>query len=68
MDLTKESLLKTLIEGEDERDKLHKSMEEVLSMTEEEFVYWLAYFKVKADKERLHSGNRSSANTIRRNR
>ena len=27
MDLTKESLLKTLIEGEDERDKLHKSME-----------------------------------------
>jgi len=43
-------------------------MEEVLSMTEDEFHYWLAYFKVKADKEKLYSGNRSPSNTPRRSR
>ena len=43
-------------------------MEEVMSMTEEEFFYWIAYFKVKADKERLHSGNRPPSNTPRRSR
>lgn len=43
-------------------------MEEVLSMTEDEYVYWLAYFKVKADKEKLHSGNKPPSNTLRRNR
>jgi len=37
-------------------------------MTQEEFMYWVAYFKVKADKEKLHSGNRSPSNTIRRSR
>jgi hypothetical protein len=49
-------------------EKLHKSMEEVLSMTEEEFTYWLAYFKVKADKEKLTSGNKSPSSKIRRSR
>jgi hypothetical protein len=29
-------------------------MEEVLLMTQDEFYYWIAYFKVKADKEKLH--------------
>jgi hypothetical protein len=43
-------------------------MEEVLSMTQDEFYYWIAYFKVKADKEKLTSGNGSSANKIRRSR
>jgi len=42
-------------------------MEEVLAMTEEEFTYWVAYFKVKADKEKL-SGTRTPTNTIRRSR
>jgi hypothetical protein len=28
-------------------------MEEVLAMTEEEFLHWIAYFKVKADKEKV---------------
>ena len=40
-------------------------MEEVLAMTEEEFLLWIAYFKVKADKEKLH-GNRTSTNPPRR--
>jgi hypothetical protein len=31
-------------------------MEEVLGMTQEEFYYWLAYFKVKADREKLRYG------------
>ena len=43
-------------------------MEEVLAMTEEEFTYWVAYFKVKADKEKLASGNRTPTNTPRRSR
>ena len=42
-------------------------MVEVLAMTEEEFFYWIAYFKVKADKEKLH-GTRTSTNPPRRNR
>jgi hypothetical protein len=32
--------------------ELKKSMEEVLAMTDEEFTYWIAYFKLKADKEK----------------
>ena len=43
-------------------------MEEVLAMTEEEFFYWVAYFKVKAEKEKLHSGTRATPNTPRRSR
>jgi hypothetical protein len=31
-------------------------MEEVLLMTQDEFHYWIAYFKVKADKEKLEHG------------
>jgi hypothetical protein len=31
-------------------------MEEILLMTQDEFYYWIAYFKVKADKEKLHNG------------
>jgi hypothetical protein len=41
-------------------------MVEVLAMTEEEFFYWVAYFKVKADKEKLHSGTRTTPNSPRR--
>jgi hypothetical protein len=41
-------------------------MVEVLAMTEEEFFYWVAYFKVKAEKEKLHSGTRTTPNTPRR--
>ena len=41
-------------------------MVEVLAMTEEEFFYWVAYFKVKADKEKLHSGTRTTPNPSRR--
>ena len=43
-------------------------MEEVLSMTQDEFMFWVAYFKVKADKEKLTRGNGSPSNTIRRSR
>jgi len=43
-------------------------MEEVLSMTEEEFLHWIAYFKVKAEKEKLQSGTRTTPNSPRRNR
>jgi hypothetical protein len=42
-------------------------MEEVLAMTDEEFSYWIAYFKVKADKEKIQSG-RKTTNSLRRNR
>ena len=42
-------------------------MEEVLAMTEEEFLYWIAYFKVKAEREKLN-GTRTSTDTPRRNR
>ena len=42
-------------------------MEEVLAMTENEFLCWLAYFKVKADKEKLH-GTRTTKDTPRRSR
>ena len=43
-------------------------MVEILAMTEEEFFYWVAYFKVKADKEKLRSGTGTTANSLRRNR
>jgi hypothetical protein len=43
-------------------------MVEILAMTEEEFFYWVAYFKVKAEKEKLHSGTRTTPNSPRRNR
>ena len=43
-------------------------MAEILAMTDEEFLYWIAYYKVKADKERLQSGTRTTANSLRRNR
>lgn len=42
-------------------------MVEILAMTEEEFFYWIAYYKVKADKEKLH-GTRTTPNSPRRNR
>jgi len=35
-------------------------MEEVLCFTQDEFYYWIAYFKVKAEKEKLHYGTRQS--------
>jgi hypothetical protein len=31
-------------------------MEEVLLLTQDEFYYWIAYFKVKAEKEKLYNG------------
>ncbi len=43
-------------------------MEEVLSMTQDEYSYWLAYFKVKADKERLQSGYKPPSGKTRRSR
>ena len=43
-------------------------MEEILTMTQEEFTFWVAYFKVKADKEKLRSGTGTTANSLRRNR
>jgi hypothetical protein len=49
-------------------EKLHKSMEEILTMTQEEFTFWVAYFKVKADKEKLQSGTRTTPNSPRRSR
>ena len=42
-------------------------MVEILAMTEEEFFYWIAYYKVKADKEKLH-GTRTTPNSPRRSR
>ena len=42
-------------------------MVEIMAMTEEEFFYWVAYYKVKADKEKLQSG-RTTTNSPRRNR
>jgi len=36
--------------------ELKLSMEEVLCMTQDEFYYWIAYFKVKAEREKLHYG------------
>jgi hypothetical protein len=36
--------------------ELKKTLDEVLLMTQDEFHYWIAYFKVKADKENLHNG------------
>ena len=41
-------------------------MEEVLSMTQDEFYYWIAYFTVKADKEKLHNARSEHKNTHRR--
>lgn len=32
------------------------SMEEVCLMTQDEFYYWIAYFKVKAEREKLNYG------------
>ena len=34
--------------------ELKKSMEEILLMSQEEFTYWIAYFKLKAEKEKQH--------------
>jgi hypothetical protein len=34
--------------------ELNKTMEEILLLTQDEFNYWIAYFKVKAEKEKLH--------------
>jgi hypothetical protein len=31
-------------------------MEEILLLTQDEFYYWIAYFKVKAEKEKLYNG------------
>jgi len=47
--------------------ELKMSMEEVLLMTDEEFTYWIAYFKVKADKEKTY-GRATTENSPRRNR
>ena len=44
-------------------------MEEILLMTQEEFYYWIGYFKVKADKEKLNYGTRSASKySSKRNR
>jgi hypothetical protein len=37
-------------------------MEEVLCMTQDEFYYWVAYFKVKAEKEKLYNGRHAVKN------
>jgi hypothetical protein len=37
-------------------------------MTQEEFHYWIAYFKVKADKEKLYNARSKHQNTHRRSR
>jgi hypothetical protein len=42
--------------------ELNKSMEEVLLMTQDEFHYWIAYFKVKAEREKLHYGRSTVKN------
>ena len=36
--------------------EIKKSMEEVLCMTQDEFYYWIAYFKVKAERDKLQHG------------
>jgi hypothetical protein len=36
--------------------ELKLSMEEVLCFTQDEFYYWIAYFKVKAEKEKQQYG------------
>jgi hypothetical protein len=36
--------------------ELKKTLDEILLMNQEEFNYWIAYFKVKADKEKLEYG------------
>jgi hypothetical protein len=36
--------------------ELKKTLDEILLMTQDEFHYWIAYFKVKADKENLQNG------------
>ena len=33
-------------------EHLHKTAEEIFRISESELVHWLAYFKVKAEKER----------------
>ena len=43
-------------------------MEEILLMTQEEFYYWIGYFKVKADKEKLNYGRSASKYSSKRNR
>jgi hypothetical protein len=43
-------------------------MEEMLSLTEEEFYYWIAYFKVKAEKDKQNYGRSASKNNNLRNR
>jgi hypothetical protein len=36
--------------------ELNKTMEEILLLTQDEFNYWIAYFKVRAEREKLHYG------------
>jgi hypothetical protein len=36
-------------------------MVEILAMTEEEFFYWIAYFKVKAEKEKLQKWHKNDS-------
>ena len=43
-------------------------MEEILLMTQEEFYYWIGYFKVKADKEKLNYGGSATKHNPKRNR
>jgi hypothetical protein len=42
--------------------ELKMSMEEVLCMTQDEFYYWIAYFKVKAEREKLNYGRSAVKN------
>jgi hypothetical protein len=42
--------------------ELKLSMEEVLCFTQDEFYYWIAYFKVKAEKEKQHYGRSAVKN------
>jgi hypothetical protein len=37
-------------------------------MTQEEFYYWIGYFQVKADKEKLNYGRSTSKYSSKRNR
>jgi len=46
---------------------LKKSVEEICLLTQDEFYYWIAYFKVKAEKEKLH-GRQQDRHSPKRNR
>jgi hypothetical protein len=37
-------------------------MEEICLMTQDEFNYWIAFFKVKAEKEKLYNGRSAIKN------